>query len=160
MIKKVLVLTTLCLFGLTLVGCNQEDAVTKPQTKVEQMNKDSAQQNANAFYQPSIIVGNETAPEIARSLLQKYLQHYSSNEVPESERLKDYKIKEITIKEKINDGFVYSAKFSVQGFNDTTHWVAGNGIVKDHGWIEDKFMFITVIQKDNTFTMTGWGTSP
>lgn len=74
--------------------------------------------------------------------------------------LRDYKINEITIKEKTDDGLFYSAKFSVQGFNDNTPWVAGNGVIKDHGWIEDKFMFITAIKKDNTYTMTGWGTSP
>jgi len=124
------------------------------------MPEDIVQQNGTDFYQPSITASSETTEEIAWSLLQKYLQHYASNEVPESERLRDFKVNEITVREKTSDGFVYSAEFSVQGFNDNTVWVAGNGIVKDHGWVENKFMFITVNQKDNIYTMTGWGTSP
>lgn len=163
MIKKILVLSTLVLFGLVnLGGCNHN----KPQPTVEKPSKDitkpqvSVQQPSNDTYYPSITVTYETDPEIARSLLDKYLQHYASSEVAESERLKDYKINEIAIREKTNDGFVYTAKFSVQGFNNNTPLGAGNGVIKDNGWIEDKFMFIRVSQKDKTFTMTGMATSP
>lgn len=156
MIKKIIICTGLVLFGLVnLGGCNQNKAVSKPRTTVVQPNNDTKD-----YYQPSITVASETELDIARNLLDKYLQHFASSEVPESKRLKDYKINEITIREKSNVGFVYTAKFSVQGFNDNAPFGSGNGVIKDNGWIEDKFMFIRVSQKDKTFTMTEMATSP
>lgn len=140
--KKILVLTTLIFFGLvTWVVAN----VQQPR-------------DGTTGYQPSIMASNDTEPEIARSLFDKYLKYYESSEVPEYQRLKDYKINEIMIREKTNDGFVYSANFSVQGFNANTTWIAGNGDEKN-GWIENKLLFITVKQHDKTFTIAGMGTS-
>jgi len=143
---------------INLVGCNHKDVVTNPQVNMKQPNTNIDQQNTTDFYQPSIIANDETEPEIASILLERYLQHYKSNDMSEYERLKDYKISEIIIKDKTNDGFIYTARFSVQGVIENTAWGAGNGILNGQGWIEDKFVFVTVKHKDNTYTMIGWAT--
>lgn len=162
MFKKVLVIMLIFLESTALSGCvGQYAEKTRYQQTYESQKSDSIQQNGNDFYQPSMTAKPGTNLEtVARSLLEKYLKHYMENSIPEAERLKAFRIKEIKLQEKNDSGFVYTAEFSVQGVAKNTSWVAGNGIVKNDGWIEDKFMFIKVVQKGNTYTMKKWGTSP
>lgn len=158
MLKKVLVILLIFLASTALSGCVGQYAETRHQQTSESQKNDSIQQNG---YQPSMTVKPGTNLEtVARSLLEKYLKHYMENSIPEPERLKAFKIKEIKLQEKNDSGFVYTAEFSVQGVDENTSWVAGNGIVKNDGWIEDKYMFIKVAKKGNTYTMKEWGTSP
>ncbi len=108
-------------------------------------------------YQPTITAGID-ADFIALGLIEEYLSFHMDESIPEVERVKDYIIEDIDILKETDSGFVFTVGFSVQGAIDATSWKAGNGIVKDHGWIEDKFMFVHVIQEGDSFTMVDWNT--
>lgn len=112
-------------------------------------------------YKPSITVeGNVKSEEIARTFLEKYFKHYMENTVPIEERLKDFRIDRIDIKEESPNGIYFTVSFSVKPSISNSDWMAGNGVIKENGWMEKKFWFVTVKKEGNTYIMEGWGTGP
>ncbi|MBE3578443.1 hypothetical protein [Caldanaerobacter subterraneus] len=86
-------------------------------------------------YKPSITVeGNVKSEEIARTFLEKYFKHYMENTVPIEERLKDFRIDRIDIKEESPNGIYFTVSFSVKPSISNSDWMAGNGVIKENGW--------------------------
>lgn len=143
----------LIVLSMTLTGCMQNVDENANEQFYE------TQKYEWQGYQPTITIEADINPgNVASILIEKYLQHYMDNSIPESDRLEDYIINKIDMVEESDRGLVFSVSFSVQGVSEQSSWRAGNGTIKENGWIEDKFMFVKVIQEGNSFTMTEWNT--
>lgn len=94
-------------------------------------------------YLPSFTVGQATAIEdAAGKLFIVYLEHYKKSDIPEAERIKDYRIDDVKIINSSGTDYVICAKFSVQCTENSPMWT-GDGSVKNNRWIEGKTLYIT-----------------
>ncbi|MGB9679148.1 MAG: hypothetical protein ACPL3A_04005 [Thermoanaerobacteraceae bacterium] len=110
-------------------------------------------------FKPSVTVQKDEKLEIiADKLMNEYLNHYTENNIKEVDKIKAFKIDDIKVQKKDKDGFVFAVSFSVEPVAKDSYWFAGNGTIKDDGWVYGKFLFVTVKQNGNTYTMTEWGT--
>jgi hypothetical protein len=75
-------------------------------------------------------------------------------------RLDDYLIDTISIASYRGQGFTFTVVFSVKPTHRFTDWAAGNGLIRTDGWIERKFLFVTVFQAGGEYQIEGMGTGP
>lgn len=117
---------------------------------------------SSGMYSPSV-TSNDSQPDlgsIGLKLINAYLEHFKATTIPDHERLQGYKVNKLEITNQSANVFNFYVDYAVQGVSKNTDWVAGNGIVKDNGLIENKVWFVRVSKDGNTYSMTGAGTSP
>lgn len=106
---------------------------------------------ANEQYAPGILVDspNINSLEKANIILANYFNHLKSEAVPDSLRIKDYKIKIIKIEKQTQNSLVFSVEYSVLPFDNYT---PPSGKLKDNnGWYNNIFNHLSVYSKDNIY---------
>lgn len=168
LMKKLLIYCIVLLIVLT--GCTQQsDVSSKDDLKlnntplvVQSTNNTTPQQEQNQqVYKPSVPYNQgEDLNIVANNLITMYLEHYkTASDAPDNLKLKDYKIKKAEVYQTDKEGFMFNAIFSVLPEMDGAY-VAGNGIIGDNGWVNDKCLFVKVSKDNNTYKWVDWGTSP
>lgn len=167
--KKLLIYCIVLLIVLT--GCSrQSDVSSKDDLKLNNTrlvvqstnNNTTPQQEQNQqVYKPSVPYNQgEDLNIVANNLITMYLEHYkTASDAPDNLKLKDYKIKKAEVYQTDKEGFMFNAIFSVLPEMDGAY-VAGNGIIGDNGWVNDKCLFVKVSKDNNTYKWVDWGTSP
>lgn len=69
---------------------------------------------------------------------------------------KSFVISDVTLAQLTHDGFVFTARFSVQCATPSAACSAGNGATGPDGWVAGKFLFVTVAHG----AIKTWATSP
>lgn len=109
----------------------------------------------------SSVIPNSTNPgSIATELMNAYFKHFTTDSIPNDQRLLSYRLNEIRIISQSAYGFMFYLDYSIQGTNEATSWCAGNGKIKANGIVENKVWFVRVVKEGNKYTMVGAGTSP
>ena len=114
------------------------------------------------FYEPAISLDEAKGlsdEEIAVKLFGMYLEHYTSQSLPEMERLKDYKVLNVN-KIQAVDGIFYAIGYSVQTYSPPFNycWGPGNGINEQDNWIVRKSNYIRLIKEEGQYRMEMHGT--
>ncbi|MFI0607293.1 MAG: hypothetical protein ACH37Z_05270 [Anaerolineae bacterium] len=89
--------------------------------------------------------------QILTELFSDYLQSHIDASVPDSCRLKEFRI------EGAEPGSIW---FSVLPDSPSSNWWAGNGGPGESGWIVDKFLFVKTERRGDDYAMEIWGTGP
>jgi len=112
------------------------------------------------MFAPSVTPYFTNPGSIAIELMNVYFKHFTTDSIPNDQRLLSYKLNEIRIISQSAYGFVFYLNYSIQGTNEATSWCAGNGEIKANGLVENKVWFVRVTKEGTTYTMVGAGTSP
>ncbi|HHX63606.1 MAG TPA: hypothetical protein GX702_01825 [Chloroflexi bacterium] len=98
---------------------------------------------------------------VARTLIDRYLHHYTTGPMPRRLGLRQYEIHDVDLDRMLDDGFVATVSYSVRpvwtlGNSD---WIAGNGVYEG-GWVRQKFAFVTIVPHNGGYRWAGMGTGP
>lgn len=87
--------------------------------------------------------------------MKDYLESYKYYSKEENEKLLNYSIDKINIESKniFNSEFSFTVKFSVQPVSSESVWIAGNGILGNSGWINNKYKEVTVVKRNGRYTV-------
>lgn len=149
MVKKILlIMCALIISGFSIIGCTANKSVK---------NQDNV---LNLDYKASIKVDDtKDLNIIANKLFTEYLSYYTNDTAKKNDlTLKNYKINQITVKNKDNSSFEFMVDFSVQPVNIET-WLTPNG-VKSDDWINNKVLFVKVSINGNVYSIEEKTTSP
>lgn len=148
MSKKILIL--MCVFiilMLSITGCATNKNI-KSQDNVINLN-----------YKASVNVSDtKDLNVIANKLFTEYLNYYTKDTVKNDLKLKNYKINQITIKDKNDLYFKFMVDFSVEPYNLKT-WLTPNG-AESNNWIDNKVLFIKASINKDVYTIEEKATSP
>ncbi len=114
-------------------------------------------------YLPSLSreeAGDAAPVEVAQVLLERWLHHYRTGDVGWNDRLANYEIEKVELVSQQGDQFVVTLSFSVKPALRDSGWIAGNGLISGTGWIEGKFLFVTIERDSQTYRVVGMGTGP
>lgn len=98
--------------------------------------------------------------KIAKQTIVDILEKNMGSDIPERQRLKDYKINNIKALNGDISYFGFSVDYSVQGAIENTDWVAGNGETGKNGWVLNKVQYYTLKKEGNSYKVESSGTSP
>jgi hypothetical protein len=125
----------------------------------------ASQPQAAEAYRPTLSAEEivNMPPEIvARTLMDRYLNHYIARAVPRSLRLKEYEIHDVDIDTTRADGLMAMVSYSVRPvwtLIGDSRWIAGNGVY-ERGWVRTKFAFVTIVAHEGGYRLEGMGTGP
>lgn len=102
----------------------------------------------------------EKLEDTFKSLLSKYLEHYSDENIPDIERLKYYRINDIKIVQSNDKSFTFYTDFMLQGATEETVWARGDSASQGGGLVENKILYITVEKQDNVYKMKSISAAP
>ncbi|KPU43280.1 hypothetical protein OXPF_27210 [Oxobacter pfennigii] len=98
--------------------------------------------------------------KIAKQIIVDKLERNKDADVPEEERIKDFKIEEIRALNGDISNFGFSVEYSVQSEDGNIIWLAGNGEPGENGWVLGKLQFYTVKKEGSSYEIESYGTSP
>lgn len=97
--------------------------------------------------------------DISNQVMEDYLNSYKSNNKDVSEKLLDYKINKINIESKniFSTNFSFTIVFSVHPYSNKSVWIAGNGVLGNDGWVNNKYKEVTVIKHNGIYIIKSIG---
>lgn len=101
--------------------------------------------------------------QFVKEMMTAYLNQFVGDDVPEAERLKAFRIHEDQIYPLTEEPsrMVFHVIFDVQPFQeDSSAWMAGNGVRGEDGWITSKTIFLTTVKNGTVWTIEALSTSP
>ncbi len=121
--------------------------------------------NIDPFSQKTSSTWVQTAVEVGRRLFTEYLRSFISL-TPGGKSLKDFKVLDATLNrvQESDSGIFVRVRYSVLPFynndRETNYWGAGNGTVREDGWIVNKAAVILLELEEGAWAFKGMGTGP
>lgn len=99
---------------------------------------------------------------IAQQLFTDHLTQFTAAEADFESRLDEFRIEQVSISPALTDGHPLAfVKFSVLPAKENySHWMAGNGLPTESGWIIRKALFLDLVSDGDQYRIAQMGTSP
>ncbi|MBO8173286.1 MAG: hypothetical protein H0Z33_15545 [Bacillaceae bacterium] len=139
-------------------GCQSGDPVTSDTSVDEPESRPSS--SASLLAALTVSDENMEHDEIADELFRRYLAGFMDPALPADRRIRDFIIESIEVREQNENGFQFLVTYSVLPDQEEDYVLAGNGRVRDDGWITNRTYFADVRQDGERYYLTNVGTGP
>jgi hypothetical protein len=105
--------------------------------------------------------GRGDAEQVARALVEKWLQRFTTGEYGGASRLRAYRIEELAVLPASEGRLVVSVRVSVKPTRRSFgSWLGGSGGTVEDGWIRRKFLRFAVVRTGNGYQLRELGPGP